>query len=47
MWEVWVLGRRSWVIVEKFHNWFFAMRLATGQDPWTGVLYERTIMTVM
>lgn len=46
MWEVWVLGRRSWVRVERFHNWFFAMRLATGQDPRTGNVYERTIATV-
>lgn len=45
-WEVWVLGYRSWVKVEEYFNWMMAMRLATGQDPWTGQLYERSIVTV-
>lgn len=46
MWEVWVLGLKSWVRVEAFHNWKFAMRLATGQDPYTGGVYLRSIVTV-
>ena len=46
MWEVWVLGVKSWVRVEQFHNWLIAMRLATGQDPYTGRVYERSIVTV-
>lgn len=46
MWEVWVLAHRSWVRVERFYNWKFAMRLAAGQDPYDGSLYERSIVTV-
>lgn len=43
LWEVWVLGLRSWVRVDEFHTWVVAMRLATGQDPHTGTCYSRAM----
>lgn len=46
-WEVWVLTVKSWVRVDDFYNWKFAMRLATGQDPYTGSEFQRSIVTLV